>query len=115
MPSSPRHRRFSVKLKVIGTAGVLAAAVLVAPSIADAAVTTYYVAPGGSDSNAGTLAAPFATIQKAVGAVAAGGTIALRGGTYQLASTVTIAKSGTASAPITLTAYQSERPVIDAE
>ncbi|GIM88298.1 right-handed parallel beta-helix repeat-containing protein [Paractinoplanes toevensis] len=91
---------------------VLAMLALPAPV---AAAGTYYVAPGGSDSNAGTLAAPFATIQKAVGVVAAGDTIALRGGTYKLDSTVTIAKSGTSAAPITLTAYQSERPVIDAE
>ncbi|GIF25387.1 hypothetical protein BJ973_003664 [Actinoplanes tereljensis] len=91
---------------------VLAMLALPAPV---AAVSTYYVAPGGSDGNAGTLAAPFATIQKAVGVVAAGDTIALRGGTYKLSSTVTLAKSGTSGAPITLTAYQSERPVIDAE
>jgi Pel9A-like, right handed beta helix region len=79
------------------------------------APTTYYVAPAGSDANAGTLAAPFATVQKAVGAVVAGDTIVLRGGTYRPAATITIAKSGTASARLTLTAYPNERPVIDAE
>jgi len=93
----------------------LAVAVLGLAVPAAAAGTTYYVAPTGSDSNAGTLAAPFATIGKAVSVVAAGDTIALRGGTYPLAATVTIAKSGTASAPLTLTAYQAERPVLDAE
>ena len=41
------------------------------------------VAPGGSDSAAGTAAAPFATIQKAVEAARASGPkkIVLRGGT----------------------------------
>ncbi|MFF5291029.1 right-handed parallel beta-helix repeat-containing protein [Paractinoplanes globisporus] len=94
----------------------LAIAVLALPApAAAAATTTYYVAPNGNDSNVGTQAAPFATIQKAVAVVAAGDTIALRGGTYKLDTTITIAKSGTASAPITLAAYQSEHPVIDAE
>jgi len=97
-------------------AGGLAAALIGLAAPAEAlAATTYYVAPGGSDSNAGTLAAPFATIQKAVEAVAAGGTIAVRGGTYALATNITIAKSGTASAPISLTAYAGEKVVIDGE
>jgi len=76
---------------------------------------TLYVATGGSDSNPGTLAAPLATIQKAVSLVSAGGTIAVRGGTYALTTNVTISKSGTSSAPITLTNYQGEHVVIDGE
>jgi hypothetical protein len=105
-----------MKLKVLGGAVVLTAAAFAVMQVpASAAVATYYVAPTGSDSNAGTLAAPFATVPKAVSAVAAGGTIILRGGTYALAATITIAKSGTASAPITLTAYAGERPILDAE
>jgi len=42
--------------------------------------TEYYVATTGSDSNAGTQAAPFATLQKAAGTVAAGDTVWIRGG-----------------------------------
>ncbi|GIH17848.1 right-handed parallel beta-helix repeat-containing protein [Rugosimonospora africana] len=76
---------------------------------------TLYVAPGGSDTNAGTLTAPLASIAKAVSLVSPGGTIAVRGGTYALTTNITIAKSGTASAPITLSNYGSERVVIDAE
>jgi len=97
------------------SAAAFGAAVAMVPSSADAATTTLYVATTGNDNNAGTLAAPLKTIQKAVDLVAAGGTIAVRGGTYALTTTVTIAKSGTASAPITLTAYNGERPVLDAE
>ena len=40
--------------------------------------TTYYVAPsssGGSDSNAGTLAAPFETLQYAINQLSAGDTL----------------------------------------
>jgi len=97
------------------SAAAVVAAVAMVPSPADAATTTLYVATTGSDSNAGTLAAPLKTIQKAVDLIAAGGTIAVRGGTYALISNVTITKSGTSSAPITLTAYNGERAIIDAE
>ncbi|WP_084557917.1 right-handed parallel beta-helix repeat-containing protein [Hamadaea tsunoensis] len=76
---------------------------------------TLFVATNGNDGNAGTLAAPFATVQKAVSVVAAGGTIAVRGGTYALTTNITIAKSGTAAAPITLTNYNGEHVTIDGE
>jgi hypothetical protein len=50
----------------------------------------YYVSPTGSDSNAGTLAAPFATLGKAQTAMRAGSikTTYLRGGTYSLSPVV---------------------------
>ncbi|MET0424076.1 MAG: right-handed parallel beta-helix repeat-containing protein [Actinoplanes sp.] len=98
---------------MITAATVLAATLVATP--ASAAATTYYVAPGGSDSAAGTLAAPLATIQKAVGLVAAGGSVVLRGGTYALTTNVQITRSGTAAAPITLTAYAGEKVLIDGE
>jgi hypothetical protein len=41
-----------------------------------------YMATTGSDGNAGTAAAPIATINKAIGIVPNGGTIVVRGGTY---------------------------------
>jgi hypothetical protein len=92
--------------------GVALAAVFQAPATA---ATTLYVAPGGNDANAGTLAAPLATIQKAISLITAGGTIAVRGGTYPLASNIQITRSGTSGAPLTLTAYNSERVIIDGE
>ncbi|MEU4623487.1 right-handed parallel beta-helix repeat-containing protein [Actinoplanes sp. NPDC023801] len=82
---------------------------------ASAATTTLYVATNGNDGNAGTQAAPLATIQKAISLITAGGTVSVRGGTYALTSNIQITRSGTASAPITLTAYGSERVVIDGE
>src|SRR5688500_5717275 len=42
-----------------------------------------YVSPSGNDANAGTAAAPYRTVGKAVSATASGGTIVLRGGTYR--------------------------------
>ncbi|KAF8608672.1 putative pectate lyase [Ceratobasidium sp. AG-I] len=77
--------------------------------------TALYVSPSGSDSAAGTLAAPFLTIQKAVNTAVAGDTIYLRAGTYALTTNIQITKAGTASAPYTLTNYQSEKVIIDGE
>jgi hypothetical protein len=73
-----------------------------------------YVAPNGSDSAAGTLANP-TTLTSAITRVTAGGTIYLRGGTYNYAQTVTIApgNNGTSSARKNLSAYQSETPVLN--
>lgn len=49
---------------------------------ASAFATTYYVATNGSDSNAGTLAAPFKSITKAESVASSGDTVSVRGGTY---------------------------------
>jgi autotransporter-associated beta strand protein/parallel beta-helix repeat protein len=44
---------------------------------------TYYVGIGGSDSNPGTLAQPYATIQKALNTVTSGGTVDVLSGVYR--------------------------------
>lgn len=72
-----------------------------------------YVSPSGSDSNTGTLASPYATIATAVGKVTAGDTIFVRGGTYKIASKISISKSGTSSSYYHLFAYNNEKPIID--
>src|SRR3990167_6681558 len=59
---------------------------------------TYYVATTGSDSNSGTSAAPFKTIQKAANTVVAGDTVKIKTGTY--VEKVTVSKSGTSGNPI---------------
>jgi len=61
--------------------GVLAAALLLPGA---ALAKTWYVAPTGSDSNAGNLTAPFATITQAQTAASSGDTVYLRGGNYTL-------------------------------
>ena len=82
--------------------------------------TEYYVAPTGSDSNAGSLAAPFATVQKGVDTAGAGDTVWLRGGTYKITtpktsgSGITFSKSGTSDTNrIKYWAYPGEVPLID--
>lgn len=73
-----------------------------------------YVSPSGTDSAAGTIDAP-TTLTSAIGKVAAGGTIYLRGGTYNYSSTITIpaGSNGTSAARTTIAAYSSERPVLN--
>lgn len=75
--------------------------------------STTYVAPNGSNSNPGTLAAPFATIQHAVDHAGPGDTVYVRSGTY--VEDVVVRNSGTAANPITITAYPNEHPVIDGQ
>ncbi|MFJ8463457.1 right-handed parallel beta-helix repeat-containing protein [Streptomyces swartbergensis] len=82
---------------------------------AAAAGTTLVVAPNGDDSGPGTLARPLRTIQRAVDLARPGDTISVRGGTYALTDNITIATSGTASRPITLSPHQGERVVVDGE
>jgi hypothetical protein len=85
---------------------------LLLPSVLGA---TIYVSPTGSDSAAGTLAAPLLSIQSAVDKAVAGDIIYLRGGTYSPTKNIQIKKSGTSSALYTLSAYQSEIAIIDGE
>ncbi|VGO12988.1 hypothetical protein PDESU_01542 [Pontiella desulfatans] len=71
-----------------------------------------YVSTTGSDANAGTLAAPFATIQHAVGVLSAGDTCYIRGGTY--GQTVDLSGvSGISNSPVSLVAYPGETVVLD--
>lgn len=86
---------------------------------AKATATTYYVATTGNDtSNPGTLSQPFATIQKGinmVGAAGPGSTVIVRGGTYNITSSISIATSGTSGNPITIKAYPGETPVLSGQ
>src|SRR5262245_3701342 len=83
--------------------------------------TDYYVAPNGDDSNSGTsIEQPFATLQHAHGAVSAGDTVYIRGGTYAIVQPansgagVAITKSGTSDTNrIRFWAYNGEVPVFD--
>lgn len=91
-----------------------------------AQAATYYVAPGGNDSNAGTLAAPWQSIARAQAAAAPGDTIYFRGGDYvytgtiascasqtDVVSAITLDKSGAQDRPIRYWAYPGETPVFD--
>ena len=84
------------------------------------------MAPSGSDSAAGTMAAPWATVGHAQAMAAAGDTIYIRGGQYTYtkgtttctSTTATINgiplnKSGTSGNPIRYWAYPGETPIFD--
>jgi hypothetical protein len=74
--------------------------------------TTWYVAPGGSDTNAGTLAAPFATLQHAATVAQPGDTVLARQGTYN--ALLNPPHGGTATGgPITFASYPGELATID--
>jgi len=86
---------------------------------ASAQAASYHVAANGNDTNPGTLAKPFATLQraqeearKAAGHQAV--TVFVREGIYYLPQTLvlTAADSGTKAAPVVYQAYQKEHPVI---
>ncbi|MBR4007860.1 DUF1565 domain-containing protein [Fibrobacter sp.] len=86
----------------------------------------YYVATDGSDSAAGTKDKPFATLNKANKVVAAGDTVWIRGGVYDLNDTVYVPRyKMTAAIHLTASgesddnrihyfAYPGERPIFDA-
>ena len=105
---------------------LLLLAVLLLGQLASAA--TYYVATAGSDSNPGTLAAPFLTLQQGVNRAVAGDTVIVRDGTYGHVNSVTggdssgneyapvvLYNSGTAGAWITIKAEHKGAAVLDCE
>ena len=80
--------------------------------------TKYYVATTGNDSNAGTIAEPFATWEKGASVLTAGDTLYIRGGTYtntraSIYQCLWNTLSGTVNDTIKIWAYPGEIPVWD--
>ena len=93
-----------------------------------AGAATYYVATNGSDSNPGTSAAPFLTLQTAANTAVAGDTVIVQDGTYGPGTAVTggdsdpnnysrvvLYHSGTPSASITFKAAHKWAAVLDCQ
>ncbi|MBC9731364.1 right-handed parallel beta-helix repeat-containing protein, partial [Streptomyces sp. TRM68367] len=112
--------------KLAVAAALAGAAGAYAPHADAASAQAYYVAPNGSDSAAGTQAAPWASIAHAQSVASAGDTVYFRGGTYAYTranrncssqtdrvDAITLNKSGSAGNPIRYWAYPGERPVFD--
>ena len=103
----------------VATGWLPAAAFLVAffgvsLAVGRAQAAEYFVAPTGSDSNPGTMASPFATIQKGNDVAAAGDTVWLRGGTYFSTRQIVLSRSGSSDTNRTkFWAYQTEVPILD--
>ena len=76
--------------------------------------SAFYVATTGNDSNAGTEASPWRTVQHAADTARAGSTVNVRGGIYE--ELVSINASGNASDGfITFRSYPGETAILDAE
>lgn len=74
---------------------------------------SFYVATTGNDSNPGTLAAPWRTIQHAADIARAGSTVYVRGGIYE--ELVNVKASGNSSDGfITFRSYPNETAILDA-
>lgn len=90
---------------------------------AEAAVqATFYVAPSGEDSNAGSITAPFRTLQHARDVVRTAKAtmtgdihVYLRGGSYPVSSTIEFGSddSGTGDYRVVYAAYPNETPVLE--
>ena len=72
----------------------------------------YYVSTTGSDSDPGTLAQPFATIQHAADLMGPGDTCYIRGGSYHEAVVMNNV-DGASGSPITFASYNGEQVIID--
>lgn len=86
------------------------------PSITPTPISTllpgsYFVSLSGSDSNPGTLAAPWRHIQYALDRVGAGSTVNVMDGVYN--EKVTFPRSGVSGSYIVLQNYTGQAPVID--
>ena len=73
----------------------------------------YFVSPTGSDSNPGTEASPFLTINKGLTAIDVNGVLYLRGGTYAQPTKLNLNKTGTTNGSIRVWAYPGEVPVVN--
>jgi parallel beta-helix repeat protein len=77
-----------------------------------ASAATYYVSTTGSDSNAGTEALPWKTIQKACNTAAAGDVVNIKAGTYYEKITLNVQGSSSGGF-ITFQNYGTDKVVVD--
>jgi parallel beta-helix repeat protein len=113
-PGPASRRRFRIPaLLAIGAIGILPAAFLANPSIAEAAPLVFYVDKtmrACSDAGPGTAARPFCTVTKGVSRTTAGYTLYIGWGNF--AETIRPIASGTAARPIRITAWPGRSPII---
>ena len=85
--------------------GTISATPAILTVVPPTAVNAFFVAPNGSDSNAGTIDQPFLTIQHCASSVAKGSTCEVRAGTYR--------ETVTPNSGITIMAYNLEPVILD--
>ncbi len=74
---------------------------------------TFYVSTTGVDTNAGTIDKPLATLTQATLLCQPGDTVSVRGGVYKWTKQQTLFGKGTATLPVTISAYPYEGVTID--
>src|SRR6266702_1043167 len=88
----------------------LAAVLFVAAPASGALATTYYVSPSGSDSNSGTAASPWQTVDRINRTLLVpGDSVLFQGGQRFSGTTLIPPASGAASAPIRFGSYGTGR------
>lgn len=75
--------------------------------------TNYYASPTGASTNQGTIDSPYNLTQGLSKTAAAGDTLYLRGGVYELSAKTSYSKSGNASSRVVVAAYEGEQPIFD--
>ena len=92
------------------------ATIILLPRFVNAQTCEVYVSPSGSDSSAGTLSAPWRTVQHAFDYAQPGDTVCFRGGTYAMTTTTgynqALYRSGTPTSRITFMNYPGEVAII---
>jgi uncharacterized protein YjdB len=102
----------NVTATVSGVTSSPVAVLAVTAAVATGGGSSFYVATTGNDSNSGTLASPWRTIQHAASTVQAGDTVFVRAGVYS--ESVNIGVSGSAGAgPVTFESYPGETAIVD--
>src|SRR5215471_11869787 len=105
-----RTRRSSIKI-FMNTRTLASAFSFAFLCAAHASAASYYVTSTGNDGNPGNQGQPFRTIRKGVSVAMPGDTVFVSRGTYTGA--VSVPRSGTATAWITISALPGELPIID--
>jgi hypothetical protein len=90
---------------------ILPAFLLTIAAVPSAFAASFYVTMTGNDGNPGSQAQPFRTIRKGVSVANPGDTVFVSRGTYTGA--VSLTRSGTSTAWITISALPGELPIID--
>jgi hypothetical protein len=80
------------------------------PRLGASTGAVFYVSTSGSDSNPGTLASPWRSVQKALSSLLPGQVALVRAGVY--AQSLVMSRAGSGVAPITVRNYPGERPVL---
>ncbi|NEP10769.1 MAG: right-handed parallel beta-helix repeat-containing protein [Symploca sp. SIO2C1] len=83
--------------------------------VAETPRQVFYVALNGSDTNEGSIAHPWATVNHAANVLKAGETVYIRAGIYTPTQQIQAKHSGTADSWITYSAFPGEPVIIDAK